>query len=77
MTVSFLYFLVSLLHRAQLWADGLGMPCSALNPWCAITANGKQLTGKLGCTLQLHEIDKQKVLYHLLPSVIHRLLNPD
>jgi hypothetical protein len=77
MTVSFLYFLVSLLHRAQLWGDGLGMPCSALNPWCGITANGEQLTGKLECTLQLYEIDKQKVLYHLLPSVIHGLLNPD
>jgi hypothetical protein len=37
-------FLVSLLHRAQLWAEGLGMPCSALNLVCGITINSEQLT---------------------------------
>jgi hypothetical protein len=28
-TVSFVYFLVPFLHRAQLWVERLGMPCNA------------------------------------------------
>jgi len=28
-TVSFVYFLVPFLHRAQLWTERLGMPCNA------------------------------------------------
>jgi hypothetical protein len=78
MTVSFLYFLVSFLYRAQLWAEGLGMPCNALNLGCWITINSEQLTGtaKWEDILKLYETDKQNVLYHLLPNVKHRHLNP-
>jgi hypothetical protein len=78
MTVLFLYFLVSFLHRAQLWADGLGVPCSALNLGYGITINSEQLTGtaKWEDILKLYEIDKQNVLYHLLPNVMHKHLNP-
>jgi hypothetical protein len=77
MAVSFLYFLVSFLHRAQLWAEGLDMPCSALNLGCGITINSEWLTdtAKWEDILKLYEIDKQNVLYHLLPDVMHRHLN--
>ena len=50
---------------AQLWAEGLGMPCNALNLGCGITINSKPLTGtaKWDDMLKLCEIDKQNVLY--------------
>jgi hypothetical protein len=78
MTISVLCFVVLFLHRFQLWAEGLGMPCSALTPGCGIRINREQLTGtaKWEDMLKLYEIDKQKVLYHLLPRVMHRCLNP-
>jgi hypothetical protein len=77
MTVSFMYFLVLFLHRAQLWAEGMGMPCSALNLGCGITINSEQFTGTAiwEDILKMYEIDKQNVLYHLLPNVMYRHLN--
>jgi hypothetical protein len=78
MRASFLYFLVSLLHRAQLWAKGQGMPCSAMYLVCDITINSERITvtAKWDDLLKLYEIDRQNVLYHLLPNVTHRHLNP-
>jgi hypothetical protein len=60
MIVLFLYFLVSFLHRSELWAGGLGMPCSALNFGRGITVNSEQLTGtaKWEDILKLYEIDE-------------------
>jgi hypothetical protein len=51
----------SIQHRVQLWAEGLGMPCSALTTGCGITINREQLTGtaKWDDMLKLYEIDKQ------------------
>jgi hypothetical protein len=54
------------------------MPCSALNLGCGITVDSERLSGtaKWDGILKLYEIDKPNVLYHLLPDVIHRHLNP-
>jgi hypothetical protein len=51
--------------RAQLWVEGLAMPCSALNLGCGIAVNSERLagTGKWEDILKLYEIDKQNVLY--------------
>jgi hypothetical protein len=50
----------------------------ALNLVCGIMINSERLTGaaKWEEMLKLYEIDKQNVLYHLLPNVMHRHLNP-
>jgi hypothetical protein len=60
MTVLFLYFLVSFLDRAQLWAEGLCLPSSALDLVFGITINSEQITdtAKLEDILKLCEIDK-------------------
>jgi hypothetical protein len=73
MTISFPYVLVSFLHRAHLWAEGLGMPCNALNLGYGITINSEWLTAaaKRDGILKLYELDKQNVPYHLLPNVTH------
>jgi len=77
-TISFLYFLVSLVHKAQLWAEWPSMLCSTLNLGCEITTNSKQLIGtaKWEDILKLYETKKQTVPYHLLPNVMHSLLKP-
>jgi hypothetical protein len=64
MTVLLLPFLVEFLHRAQLWAEELGVPCSAVNVGCGITINSKGHTGtvKWEDILKLYETDKQNVL---------------
>ena len=51
------------------------MPC---NLGCGITVNGEQLTGtaKLEDILKLYDTGRHNVLYHLLPSVMHRHLKP-
>jgi hypothetical protein len=51
------------------------MPC---NLGCGITVSGERLTGtaKLKDLLKMYETDKHNVLYHLLPSVMHRHLKP-
>jgi hypothetical protein len=53
------------------------MPHSALNLGFKITINGEGLTGtaKWQDILKLYETDKQNVLYHLLPIVMHKHLN--
>jgi hypothetical protein len=53
------------------------MPCSALNLGCGIIINSERITGtgKWEDVLNLYKIDKQNVLYHLLPIVLHRHLN--
>jgi hypothetical protein len=50
--------------QGQLWAEGLGMPCSALNLECSIAVNSEWLTGtaKWEDILKLYEGDKQNVL---------------
>jgi hypothetical protein len=76
--VSFLYFLVSFLHRAQLWAERLGMSCNAVNVERGITVSGKWCIGtmKREDILKLCDIGKQDA-WHQLSNVMHRHLNPD
>ena len=54
-----------------------GHGCNALNLGCGITINSMQLTdtAKWEDILKLFEIEKQNVLYHTVPSVMHRHLN--
>jgi hypothetical protein len=54
-----------------------GHGCNALNLGCGITINSMRLTdtAKLEDILNLYEIEEQSVLYHLVPSVMHRHLN--
>jgi hypothetical protein len=49
MTVSFLYFFIHFLHRAQLLVDKLGMPCNAEHAW--------KLSKQYVCRLHFSETD--------------------
>jgi hypothetical protein len=74
----FLHFLVSFLHRAQLWAEGLCMPGSALNLVCGITINSAEFTDSTNGRTYWNcmSLTKRMCFYHLLPNVMHRHLNP-
>ena len=54
-----------------------GHVCNALNLGCGITINSMRLTDTTEWEdiLKLYEIEKQNVLYYLVPSVMHRHLN--
>jgi hypothetical protein len=77
MTVSSVYFLVSFFTQGSALGRETGHACNALNLGCGTTIKSMRLTdtAKGEDILKLYEIEKQSVLYHLVPNVMHRHLN--